>query len=169
MAPRPQENVTVLDLTAALAGPDATFVLGCLDARVIKIENSLGPDSCRGNALSLEAMAQIAVPIHDDAGCAQDREAESQEKPDYFDSKAPYGPKMQGVHGPHEPIACGVILAVVPNAEYSRVGGVDGDDVAMRKVTWSAQIHLCVDQSSLQRWVANTEEPAMRRCLLGYV
>jgi hypothetical protein len=37
----------------------------------------------------LEAMAEIAVPIHDHAGCAEDREAESKEKPDCFDPEAP--------------------------------------------------------------------------------
>ena len=48
--PRPLEDVTVLDMTTALAGPFATFLLAGMGARVIKIENPLGPDTCRGNA-----------------------------------------------------------------------------------------------------------------------
>ena len=45
----PLANLTVLDLTHALAGPFATFLLAGLGARVIKIENPGAPDPCRQN------------------------------------------------------------------------------------------------------------------------
>ena len=45
----PMAGLTVLDLTHALAGPFATFLLAGLGARVIKIENPGAPDPCRQN------------------------------------------------------------------------------------------------------------------------
>lgn len=45
----PLAGLTVLDLTLALAGPFATFLLAGLGARVIKIENPHAPDPCRQN------------------------------------------------------------------------------------------------------------------------
>jgi len=53
-APTPKESpladLTVLDLTVALAGPVATLLLAGLGARVIKIENPAGGDPSRENA-----------------------------------------------------------------------------------------------------------------------
>jgi crotonobetainyl-CoA:carnitine CoA-transferase CaiB-like acyl-CoA transferase len=45
----PLAGLTVLDLTLALAGPFATFLLAGLGARVIKIERPDAPDPCRQN------------------------------------------------------------------------------------------------------------------------
>lgn len=53
--PKPLEDVTVLDLTVALAGPFATFLLAGLGAFVIKVENPSGGDTCRENAPYLGA------------------------------------------------------------------------------------------------------------------
>jgi len=55
----PLDGLTVLDLTHALAGPFASFLLAGLGARVIKIENPEAPDPCRQNPpyLGLEGVS----------------------------------------------------------------------------------------------------------------
>ena len=53
--PKPLADITVLDLTVALAGPFATFLLAGLGARVIKVENPTSGDTCRENAPYLGA------------------------------------------------------------------------------------------------------------------
>jgi CoA:oxalate CoA-transferase len=52
---KPLEDVVVLDLTIALAGPFATALLAGLGARVIKVEGPDAPDSSRNNAPYLGA------------------------------------------------------------------------------------------------------------------
>lgn len=64
--PRPLDGITVLDMTTALAGPYATFLLAGLGARVIKIENPLGPDTCRANAPYLGAGGPYLTRQHED-------------------------------------------------------------------------------------------------------
>ena len=49
-AQSPLHDVTVLDLTVALAGPVATLLLGGLGAKVIKVEEPTAGDPCRENA-----------------------------------------------------------------------------------------------------------------------
>ncbi len=53
--PKPLEDITVLDMTVALAGPFATFLLAGLGARVIKLEHPTSGDQCRENAPYLGA------------------------------------------------------------------------------------------------------------------
>jgi CoA:oxalate CoA-transferase len=66
LQPRPLEDITVLDLTTALAGPFATFLLAGLGARVIKIENPLGPDTCRANSPYLGRSGATLAREHED-------------------------------------------------------------------------------------------------------
>jgi crotonobetainyl-CoA:carnitine CoA-transferase CaiB-like acyl-CoA transferase len=73
--PRPLENITVLDVTTALAGPFATLLLAGLGARVIKVENPLAGDTCRTNAPYLGAEGgKLVREVEDDISiCALNR------------------------------------------------------------------------------------------------
>ena len=62
----PLAGLTVLDLTLALAGPFATFLLGGLGARVIKIEHPAAPDPCRQNPPYLGQDGVTLGPHHPD-------------------------------------------------------------------------------------------------------
>lgn len=64
--PRPLEDITVLDVTTALAGPFATLMLAGLGARVIKVENPLAGDTCRTNAPYLGADGARLIREHED-------------------------------------------------------------------------------------------------------
>ena len=64
--PKPLEGLTVVDLTLALAGPYATFLLAGLGARVIKIENPSHGDPCRTNAPYVGRAGVTIARTHDD-------------------------------------------------------------------------------------------------------
>ena len=67
MTNTPLEDITVLDLTTALAGPFATLLLAGLGAKVIKIENPIGGgDTCRSNAPYLGSEGGTLARQHDD-------------------------------------------------------------------------------------------------------
>jgi crotonobetainyl-CoA:carnitine CoA-transferase CaiB-like acyl-CoA transferase len=55
--PKPLSDITVLDMTVALAGPFATLLLAGLGARVIKVENPASGDVAKTHPIS-ERMAQ---------------------------------------------------------------------------------------------------------------
>ena len=63
---RPLDGLIVVDLTIALAGPYATFLLAGLGARVIKVENPVASDPCRSNAPYLGRSGVSLTRMDDD-------------------------------------------------------------------------------------------------------
>ena len=63
---KPLDGLTVVDLTIALAGPYATFLLAGLGARVIKVENPVQGDPCRTNAPYVGRGGVTLTRAHDD-------------------------------------------------------------------------------------------------------
>lgn len=64
--PKPLDGLTVVDLTIALAGPYATFLLAGLGARVIKVENPVHGDLSRTNAPYVGRDGVTLTRTHDD-------------------------------------------------------------------------------------------------------
>lgn len=63
----PLAGFTVLDFTTALAGPQVTWLLGALGARVIKVEAPAGSDMARLNPpYACDQGVHFQGPLHDD-------------------------------------------------------------------------------------------------------
>jgi hypothetical protein len=107
------------------------------------------------------AVAEVAVPVHEEAGDGEDGEGEAGKRPEDFEGEAPEGAEVERVHGPEEPVAEGLVLAVVPEGEDAGVGGGEGEDIAVGEVSGGAKVDEGVDGGAGEEGIAEAEEVAV--------
>jgi hypothetical protein len=117
----------------------------------------------------LQLSTQIAVPVHEEASDGQYGERHAEKAPQNFDGQPPERAEVEGMLGPEEPVAEGMVGTVVPVRENLRVDGRDSNDVAVREVGGIAEIHLGVCGGADERGIADGEQAAAGRGLLGCV
>ena len=84
--------------------------------------------------------SEFSIPVHEHPCHAQKGNAQAQERPEDFYAESPERAEVEGMHEPEKPIAESAVIAVVPDGEDVAGVPVEGDDVAMRKVSGRAQI-----------------------------
>ena len=71
-----------------------------------------------------QLIAQVSVPVHDEAGDAQDREAHAQQGPKNFDGQAPHRAEVQSEHRAENPVSLSYVVAIMPDSQDAGSGGV---------------------------------------------
>ena len=113
-----------------------------------------------------ELMSEPTVPVHQQAGDAEDGEGQARSCPKDFDRGSPESSEVKRMHCPDDPVSGRLIAAVMPYGEDVRIAGGDGDDVAVREVACGSEIDECIDNLAGESRIADAEEPSSGRCLV---
>lgn len=111
-------------------------------------------------------MAEVAIPIHEEACDGEEGQREAGGGVEEFDGETPESAEVERVHGPEEPVAGGVVLAVVPEDKDAGVCGGESEDVAVGEVAGGAEVDECVHGGGGEHRVAQAEEVAVGRGLM---